>query len=161
VRRALPLAILLCAGLDTLLTRLALAHRPHDVALPLQLLVAWSVFGLLVALPAWLTARWLHAPFAACFGWLAGLVVVHHAAAARVRAADGPVLIAGATLLAALVVVGGVLLLARLERRLAGRRWPAGALLVGSLLLLGPFAMLWRGPSYLARSASSFAATSK
>jgi len=138
VRRALPLAVLVCAALDTLLTRLALAHRPHGLALPLQLLLAWSVFGLLIALPAWLTDRRLHAPFTACLGWLAGLVVVHHAAAARVRAGDGPALIAGATLLAAALVVGGVLLLARTERRLAGRRWPGVTLLVVSLLLLPP-----------------------
>jgi arylsulfatase A-like enzyme len=146
VRRALPLAILLCAGLDTLLTRLALSHRPHGFALPLQLVLAWAVFGLLMAVPAWLTARKSAAPFAASFGWLAGTIVVHHAAAARVRAGDGPLLIAVATLLAALVVVGSALLLARLERRLAGRRWPGLTLLVVALLLLPPADGLRRPP---------------
>jgi arylsulfatase A-like enzyme len=156
--RALPLAILACAGLDTLLTRLALPHRAHDLALPLQLLLAWTVFGLLLAPLAALAARRLQAPFTACLGFLAGAVVVHHAAAARVRAGDGAALIAGATLLAAVLVIVAVLLLARLERRLARRRWPGAALLVASLLLLPPADFLRRAPAAPADSPAGEAA---
>jgi arylsulfatase A-like enzyme len=136
------LAVLLCAALDTLDTRLHLSHRPQDWLLPLQVLTAWGALALLVAWPASRTARRLRAGFSASLLWLAGPVILHHALAASL----GPTrkldlarqsLPLAATLVALLV---GVWLAARLERSLVhGRsRWPAWLILVGALLTLMP-----------------------
>lgn len=145
---ALALAALLCAGLDTLLTRLALAHRPQDWALPLQTLVAWGLFALLLAWPVRWTAKRLRAPFAAAFAWLAGAVVVHHVMAVALRGGDGGAMLALKTLGAIAGTLVALLVLARLERRLTDRRWPAFALLGAALLMLPPLdALLGKSPA--------------
>lgn len=143
--RRLLLAVLLCAAVDTLLTRLAHAHRAPDGALPLQLLLAWGAFGLVMAVPIVFTARRLGAPFTVAIGWLAGPLALHHALAVRVRdGSSAPWLIVAvvATLLAVLVAL---VALSWVERRLAIRRWPALVLASGSLLLMMPLDPASRG----------------
>jgi arylsulfatase A-like enzyme len=135
---ALALAVLLGAALDTLLTRLALAHRPQDWALPLEALMLWAVFGLLLLLPARWTGRRLRAPFAAAFGWMAGAVVVHAVMAGAVRVGSGSAMVALKTLAALAGCAAALLLLAWLERRLKDRRWAAVAIAGAALLLLPP-----------------------
>jgi arylsulfatase A-like enzyme len=140
--KGLLLALLLATATDVTLTRWHQAHRAHDLLLPLQALLAWGLFALLVAWPARLTTRVLGAGLATCTAWLAGPVVLHHVLAARMRSRGGIhsteswVIVMGALL----GIAAAVLLLRAIELKLRRRRiaWPARLAAIVALLALAP-----------------------
>jgi len=121
----LALAVLLCAALDTNLTRAAHAWRPHDWLLPGQALLLWAALGLLLALPVRWTGGRRGAAFTSALAWLGGAVLLHGLLAAR-RSSAGTLSVVRdllpmtAGLVVALVVLGW--LGARAERRLTSPR---------------------------------------
>ena len=66
---ALIVCIVSCAAVDTILTRFALPHRMEDGGLALQALVAWVVWGFIVAWPVSVTTRRTGKAFASALGW--------------------------------------------------------------------------------------------
>ncbi|HVQ25709.1 MAG TPA: hypothetical protein VMV01_11045, partial [Planctomycetota bacterium] len=124
----LTLAVLLCAALDTYLTRAGHAYRPQDWLLPGQALLLWAAFGVLLALPMRWTFRREGAGLTAALAWMAGAVALHGLLAAKQAAhgrisvtGDGPLFLGA---LAALVALGWIG--ARLERVLATRARAVG-----------------------------------
>jgi len=143
VRRlnGLTLAVLLCAALDTYLTRAGHAYRPQDWLLPGQALLLWAAFGVLLALPMRWTFRREGAGLTAALAWMAGAVALHGLLAAKQAAhgrisvtGDGPLFLGA---LAALVALGWIG--ARLERVLATRARAVG---LGLALTLGALAVV-------------------
>lgn len=134
----LLLAALSCTAADTFLTRLSLPHRPHDAALPLQLLLGYALLALLATWPARFLARRTRAPFACALACLAGPLALHQALAGPVRSGAGLAALALPLTLAALATLAIAAGIAWIERRAAGRRWPAWLLALAAALLLPP-----------------------
>ena len=140
----LALAVLLCAAVDTNLTRAEHPWQPQDWLLPGQTLLLWASLALILALPVLASGGRRGAAFAVALAWMGGAVLLHEVLAAR-RAAlgtvsvlrDTPIVVAGVLLLVGLAWLGG-----KLERALASRRspgrWTAGALAALALLSLVP-----------------------
>jgi hypothetical protein len=63
--------VLLCAALDTYLTRAGHAYRPQDWLLPGQALLLWAAFGVLLALPMRWSFRREGAGLTAALAWMA------------------------------------------------------------------------------------------
>jgi len=142
ILKGLLLAILLCAALDTALTRAAHDHRPDGWVLPLQTLAGWAVLAVLVAWPARLTAAWMSTGFTAALVWLSGPVLLHHAVALGLRSRGGldslqDYAIPIATLLG-LVVLGW--LMRRIELGFVKRHavWSGRIMALVALFLLAP-----------------------
>ena len=137
----LALAVLLCAALDTYLTRAGHAYRPQGWLLPGQALLLWAAFGVLLALPMRWSVRREGAGLTAALAWMAGAVALHGLLAARRTSGgglsltrDGPIVLGALVLLVGLGWAG-----ARLERVLATRVRTVGlalALALGALALV-------------------------
>lgn len=155
----LALAVLLCAAVDSNLTRADYAHRVQDWLLPAQTLLLWAAWGVLLALPVRWTGGRSGAGLATALGWLGGTVLLHHVLDVR-RGGEGGLslrhdgLVVGGALLA---LVAATWLLGRLERTLArGRAHGPGRWLTLALLLLGVASLIPRGgqpePQHVSRA---------